>query len=108
MREFRTGGTIVTLVVLAFLWFRSFRQAPWLALCLALLVVVLFGPTVQPWYFCWALVVAAAFLVDARWLTFIGGLLDRLRGDDPAERHRLPDEAGGDRCSSPPASGWPG
>jgi alpha-1,6-mannosyltransferase len=73
MREFRTGGTVVTLVTLALVWLRSLRADPWPALALGLLVVVIFGPTVQPWYFCWALAVAAAFMVDARWLTFIGG-----------------------------------
>ena len=74
MREFRSGGTVVTLVALAVLWLRSMRQSAWTLLTVALVVVVVFGPTVQPWYFCWALAVAAVFLVEDRWLTWIGGL----------------------------------
>jgi alpha-1,6-mannosyltransferase len=74
MREFRSAGTVATLAVLAVTWWWAFRSARWPALAVALLAVVLLGPTVQPWYFCWALAVAAAFLVDARSLTIIGGL----------------------------------
>jgi alpha-1,6-mannosyltransferase len=74
MREFRSGGTVLTLLLLAVLWLRSFRRLPWQALTLALVSVVIFGPTVQPWYFCWALAVAAAFLVDRGALIWIGGL----------------------------------
>jgi alpha-1,6-mannosyltransferase len=74
MRAFRTGGTVVTLLALVWLWARSLRQPAWTLLAIALFVVVVLGPTVQPWYFCWALAVAAAFLVDGRWLAWIGGL----------------------------------
>jgi alpha-1,6-mannosyltransferase len=74
MRGFRTAGTVVTILVLALLWVRAFGRARWQGLAIALLAVVLLGPTVQPWYFCWALVAAAAFLVDANQLTWIGGL----------------------------------
>ena len=73
MREFRTGGTVVILITLFWLWLRSFRHSAWVGLTLGLVAVVIFGPTVQPWYFCWALAVAAAFLVDRVWLTVIGG-----------------------------------
>ncbi len=74
MRNFRTGGTVLTLIALIGLWLRAFRGQAWQLLAIALAAVVVLGPTVQPWYFCWGLAVAAVFLTDRTWLIWIAGL----------------------------------
>jgi hypothetical protein len=74
MRDFRTAGTVVAVAVLVITWLAAFRRNAWLWLTIALIAVVLLGPAVQPWYFFWALVPAAAFLVDVNAVAVVGGL----------------------------------
>jgi alpha-1,6-mannosyltransferase len=75
VEAFRTAGTVMTLVALAACWFAARRRDP-LALCaLGLGITVLLGPSVQPWYYVWALTVLAATRVPQRrralvWLGF--------------------------------------
>jgi hypothetical protein len=59
------AGLVVAAVVAGVLWLRADRVGPLPALGLALLVIVLLLPTVQPWYLLWAVVVLAA-VVPAR------------------------------------------
>jgi alpha-1,6-mannosyltransferase len=71
VRGFRTAGTLLSVLLLCLLWLRAARMhdRPRLVLRLlagALFSVVVLGPAVQPWYFTWALTVAAALLVSPR------------------------------------------
>ncbi|MCW2526980.1 MAG: mptA [Pseudonocardiales bacterium] len=91
MVHIRTVGSVVSVIVLLVLWFvavRAFipavqrRPLPhwlhalnvWQLLALALLSIVVLGPTVQPWYYSWSLAIAACTLTHARWLTIFAGL----------------------------------
>jgi hypothetical protein len=71
MREFRTAGTVLTLILLALAWFRSLRRDRWQLLALSLFVVVVLGPSVQPWYFCWGLAIAAVIAETPRRLCWL-------------------------------------
>jgi alpha-1,6-mannosyltransferase len=62
VRSFRRAGTIGTAVLLTALWFRSTRGNAVQLLAVAMLAVVLLSPSVQPWYFTWALTIAALFV----------------------------------------------
>ena len=71
VRGFRTVGTVLSGLLLCLLWLRAARQhdRPRVVLKLlgvALFAVVVLGPAVQPWYFSWALTVAAALIVSRR------------------------------------------
>ena len=71
VRGFRTVGTVVSGLLLCYLWVRAMRQCSQPKRVLKLLVVALFsvvvlGPAVQPWYFSWALTVGAALLLSPR------------------------------------------
>ncbi|MBV9592762.1 MAG: polyprenol phosphomannose-dependent alpha 1,6 mannosyltransferase MptB [Actinobacteria bacterium] len=66
MRGFRTAGTVLTLVTLPALWWVAIRRTTWAMLATALFLLVVLGPTVQPWYFIWSLAVAAALALRAR------------------------------------------
>jgi alpha-1,6-mannosyltransferase len=67
MRGFRDAGTVLSLVLLALAWLMALRRQWWPLLAASLFVVVVLGPTVQPWYFCWSLAVVAVFITDRRW-----------------------------------------
>jgi alpha-1,6-mannosyltransferase len=71
VRAFRQVGTIVSATLLTFLWFRSTRSHPLQLMALALLAVVLLSPAVQPWYFTWALIPAALFIVAPRQVSWV-------------------------------------
>jgi alpha-1,6-mannosyltransferase len=71
VRDFRNAGAVASVALLAWLWFKAVRgayrrQCAMGMLALALLSVVLLGPAVQPWYFSWALTVAAVLLFSPR------------------------------------------
>jgi hypothetical protein len=72
---FRTAGTVLTLVVLVVLWAAARRWPPLTLCAIALTVTVLLGPSVQPWYYAWALVIVAVTAPVGRrrpisWLAF--------------------------------------
>jgi len=71
MRGFRTAGTVLSLVLLALAWLGALRRQWWQLLAASLFVVVILGPTVQPWYFIWSLAVAATFVTGRGWLCAI-------------------------------------
>jgi alpha-1,6-mannosyltransferase len=73
MRAFRDAGTVLSLLILVLAWFDALRRRWWELLALALFVVVVLGPTVQPWYFCWVLAVAAAFATSRTWSCWLAG-----------------------------------
>ena len=71
VRTFRTIGTIISGLVLIVLWLRAMRGPAIRLFALALTVVVVLSPAVQPWYFTWALTIVAMFLLDSRQLSFV-------------------------------------
>ncbi|MCW2541350.1 MAG: hypothetical protein JWN95_3075 [Frankiales bacterium] len=71
VRAFRRVGSVVSALLLIFLWFRSVRGAAIQLLALALLTVVILSPAVQPWYFTWTLTIGALFIVAPRPLSWI-------------------------------------
>jgi alpha-1,6-mannosyltransferase len=73
MRGFRSAGTVVTLILLTITWVRALRRDWWTMLVVALFVVVVLGPTVQPWYFCWGLAIAAVMTQQLRSLWLLAG-----------------------------------
>jgi alpha-1,6-mannosyltransferase len=75
VEAFRLAGTVATLVFLAACWLGARHWNPLTLCALALAVTVALGPSVQPWYYVWALTVLAATAVVARrkavaWLGF--------------------------------------
>jgi hypothetical protein len=68
MRGFRTAGTVASLVLLAAAWFIALRRRWWDLLAASLLAVIVLGPTVQPWYFIWALVIVAVAVTSRAWM----------------------------------------
>ncbi|MFL6161230.1 MAG: polyprenol phosphomannose-dependent alpha 1,6 mannosyltransferase MptB [Jatrophihabitantaceae bacterium] len=71
VRGFRTAGTVLSGLLLCYLWIRAMRQRGQPRLVLKLLTVALFsvvvlGPAVQPWYFSWALTIGAALILSPR------------------------------------------
>lgn len=56
----RGGGMLVALTCAAYLFFTAARRGWVPSLALALLIIVLGGPVVQPWYFAWSFVLLAA------------------------------------------------
>jgi alpha-1,6-mannosyltransferase len=56
---FRDVGTLLTLVVIAWLVLTGHRRSPARGLGLSLLALVMLGPVVQPWYLLWPLVILA-------------------------------------------------
>jgi hypothetical protein len=66
MRGFRVAGTVVTLVLLAVAWLVALRRPGWILLAGSLFIVVVLGPSVQPWYFCWALAAVAVVVRSPR------------------------------------------
>lgn len=90
MREFRSAGTVLSVLSLSALWLwamhpalprflrrfssrRPQRADVWWLLAVALFAVVVLGPSVQPWYFCWALVIAGLVVTDTVSLALIAG-----------------------------------
>lgn len=83
VRNFRNAGSVLSLLVLAALWFRAAlgaraprrfqvpRGSPLRLLTIALVTVVVLGPAVQPWYFTWALSVGAVLVAAPRKLYWI-------------------------------------
>jgi alpha-1,6-mannosyltransferase len=60
MRACRTAAEVILVVALVLLWLAALRRRvnPLLPLTIALAVAALLAPSVQPWYYCWALAVA--------------------------------------------------
>jgi alpha-1,6-mannosyltransferase len=73
MRGFRLAGTVVTLLLLTVAWLVALRRNWWGLLAGSLFVVVVLGPTVQPWYFCWSLAVAAAIICKPNAVGVVAG-----------------------------------
>jgi alpha-1,6-mannosyltransferase len=73
MHAFRTTGSLLSIAALTGLWLRALRRAAWPLLAVALCTLVILGPSVQPWYFCWPLVIAAVVPLTAANLTTIAG-----------------------------------
>jgi len=71
VRGFRRAGSVVSAVLLVYLWVRSTRGSSVQLLALALASVVVLSPAVQPWYFTWALTVAALFVVAPGQISWI-------------------------------------
>lgn len=71
VRAFRRVGTVVSGIVVVGLWWRALREQAMQLLALALVVIVVLGPAVQPWYFTWALTIAAVFVVAPRQVSWI-------------------------------------
>jgi len=67
MRFIRSLGSAITGVVLAGLWFVALRRAPLTCLVIGLGAAASLVPAVQPWYYCWALVLAG-LVVTRRWV----------------------------------------
>ncbi len=86
MTQFRTVGTALSIAILALLWLIAMRNAldsrrrwvaavsPWTLLSIAMLSVVLLGPSVQPWYFIWGLAIVVLTPVGPRFLAVSAGL----------------------------------
>ena len=75
VQAFRLAGTVATLALLAACWLGARRWNPMTMCAIGLAGAVLLGPSVQPWYYVWALTVLAATAVIARrralaWLAF--------------------------------------
>jgi alpha-1,6-mannosyltransferase len=66
MRGVRTAGTVLTVVLLTAGWLFALRRRWWELFAASLLVVVVLGPAVQPWYFCWPLAAAAVVVTSPR------------------------------------------
>jgi alpha-1,6-mannosyltransferase len=75
IQAFRLGGQVVMLGVVFWLWLRARRTpAGWVAgTGLAMLVLVVLGPVVQPWYVLWGLTVLAATRLSPRMLLVAAG-----------------------------------
>jgi alpha-1,6-mannosyltransferase len=58
MRVMRTIGEALTAAVVALLWLLGLRRAPLTCLTVAFGATALLAPSVQPWYYCWALALA--------------------------------------------------
>ncbi|MCW2524529.1 MAG: hypothetical protein JWO63_2864 [Frankiales bacterium] len=71
VRLCRSIGTIISVCLLVFLWLRSTRGNALRLFALSMLTVVLLSPAVQPWYFTWALTLAALFLVAPKQLSWL-------------------------------------
>jgi alpha-1,6-mannosyltransferase len=71
VRTFRQIGSVISGGLLTVLWFRSVRGSAIQLMSLGLLTTVLLSPAVQPWYFTWALVPAALFIVRPRAVSWI-------------------------------------
>lgn len=60
MKAFRTAGEAVMVIAAAVLWVRALRGRDALAcLAIALAIAAALAPSVQVWYFCWGIAVAA-------------------------------------------------
>ena len=71
VRAFRQLASVVSALMLGWLWLRSLRGNALQLMTLALVSVVILSPAVQPWYFTWALVPTALFLVTPRKVSFV-------------------------------------
>ncbi len=77
---FRLSGELVAIALAGLLWIGVCRQQPInisrvaRALGMALTVLVLLGPIVQPWYLLWPLSILAAVPLTPRWQTVIAGV----------------------------------
>jgi alpha-1,6-mannosyltransferase len=70
MHSIRAIGSTLTGVMLAVLWFVALRRAPLTCLVIGLAAAAVLVPAVQPWYYCWALVLAG-LVVTRRWLWLV-------------------------------------
>jgi alpha-1,6-mannosyltransferase len=70
MRLIRSLGSALTGVVLAGLWFVALRRAPLACLVIGLGAAAVLVPAVQPWYYCWALMLAG-LVVTRRWVWLV-------------------------------------
>lgn len=64
----RTIGEALAVAVSAALWFLALRRASLACLAVALGAVALLAPSVQPWYYCWALALAGLVVRSGRLL----------------------------------------
>jgi alpha-1,6-mannosyltransferase len=76
VRDFRNVGTTVSALVLVCLWLRAVvgrldRPATVRLLAIGLFSIVVLGPAVQPWYFTWALTIAAVLVARPRTLLLL-------------------------------------
>ncbi len=91
MADFRTVSTVISILLLIAMWLLAMRRSsPWLGrralpdwatrpgvwtlLAMALLSVVILGPSVQAWYFGWSLAIAATISLTPRLTAVIAGL----------------------------------
>lgn len=58
LRVARAIGEALTVAVTAALWFLALRRGPITCLAVALGAAAVLAPSVQPWYYCWALALA--------------------------------------------------
>lgn len=70
----RLVGKVLSLAATAAIWVWSWRGWPVRWLALALTIVVMFAPVVQPWYLLWPLVVAAVTPLPDRVRTVTAGV----------------------------------
>lgn len=76
VEAFRTAGTAITVIAVLACWAAARRWSPLTLCAIALGITVLLGPSVQPWYYVWALSLAAATAAATRprvgaWLAFL-------------------------------------
>jgi len=74
VRAVRSAGTILSGVLLIALWLRATRRPPAPLLALGLAITVVLSPAVQPWYFVWAIMIAALFVVQPHQLSWLAAL----------------------------------
>lgn len=71
VRGFRTVGTVLSALLLIWLWFQAVRRpgdhkTAMKLLTVGLFTVVVLGPAVQPWYFSWGLTIGAVLMMSPR------------------------------------------
>ena len=72
--SFRLVGKVISLIAVAAIWVGSWRGRPVRSLAVALTVVVILAPVMQPWYLLWPLVLAAATPLPDRARTVAAGV----------------------------------
>lgn len=70
VRDCRTVGEVLAILILIALWFVALRRPPLGYLAAALGAAALLAPSVQPWYYAWGLTVAGLVYLR-RWLIVV-------------------------------------